>query len=86
MAKIEEFARDIEDRTGSRKIVLFKDYLGIGERAARAGNVDAAIGAYGATQKEQARMDQLTRDRNQMALSRKADDNGPTNSGRGRKR
>jgi tetratricopeptide (TPR) repeat protein len=42
----------VEDRTGSRKIVLFKDYLGIGERAAKAGNLNAAIQAYGAATKE----------------------------------
>ncbi len=47
-----EVSRDVEDRTGSRKFVLFKDYLMIGERAAKAGNVDAAIAAYGATTKE----------------------------------
>lgn len=47
-----EFSRDVEDRTGSRKIVLFKDYLGIGERAAKSGNLNAAIQAYGAATKE----------------------------------
>ena len=50
--EVMEFARDVEDRTGSRKIVLYRDYLGIGERAARAGNLGAAIQAYGATTKE----------------------------------
>jgi len=50
--EVMEFARDVEDRTGSLKIVLFKDYLKIGERAARAGNMGAAIQAYGATEKE----------------------------------
>jgi tetratricopeptide (TPR) repeat protein len=50
--EVMEFSRDVEDRTGSRKIVLFKDYLGIGERAAKAGNLDAAIQAFGATQKD----------------------------------
>jgi tetratricopeptide (TPR) repeat protein len=47
-----EFSRDVEDRTGNRKIVLFKDYLKIGERAAKAGNLDAAIQAYGVATKE----------------------------------
>jgi tetratricopeptide (TPR) repeat protein len=50
--EVMEFARDVEDRSGSRRIVLFKDYLGIGERAAKAGNLDAAIQAFGATQKD----------------------------------
>ncbi len=50
--EVMEFSRDLEDRTGGRKIVLFKDYLGIGERAAKAGNLDAAIHAFGATQKD----------------------------------
>jgi len=50
--EVMEFSRDVEDRTGSRKIVLFKDYLGIGERAAKAGNLDAAVQAFGATQKD----------------------------------
>ncbi|MBF8259298.1 MAG: TPR REGION protein, partial [Actinobacteria bacterium] len=49
--EVMEFSRDVEDRTGSRKIVLFRDYLGIGERAAKAGNLDAAIQAYGAASK-----------------------------------
>ncbi len=50
--EVMEFSRDVEDRTGSRRIVLFKDYLAIGERAARAGNIGAAIAAYGATTKD----------------------------------
>ncbi|MGZ8473759.1 MAG: PEGA domain-containing protein [Candidatus Deferrimicrobiaceae bacterium] len=50
--EVMEFSRDVEDRTGSRRIVLFKDYLGIGGRAAKAGNLDAAIQAYGAAPKE----------------------------------
>jgi tetratricopeptide (TPR) repeat protein len=48
--EVMEFSREVEDRTGSRKIVLFKDYLGIGDRAEKAGKLDAAIQAFGATQ------------------------------------
>ncbi len=47
-----EFARDVEDRTGARKIVLFKDYLAIGERARKAGNLDGAIQAFAAAGKD----------------------------------
>jgi tetratricopeptide (TPR) repeat protein len=47
-----EFSRDVEDRTGNRRIVLYKDFLNIGERAFKAGKVDAAIAAYGETTKE----------------------------------
>ncbi len=47
-----EFARDVEDRTGARRIVLYKDYLAIGERARKAGNLDGAIQAFAATGKE----------------------------------
>ena len=50
--EVMEFSREVEDRTGSRRIVLFKDYLGIGERAVKAGKLDAAIQAFGATQKD----------------------------------
>ena len=44
--EVMEFARKIEDRTGSAKILLPKDYLKIGERALQKGNIDAAIEAY----------------------------------------
>ncbi len=47
-----DFSRDVEDRTGGRRIVLFKDYLAIGERARKAGNLDAAIQAFAAAGKE----------------------------------
>jgi hypothetical protein len=47
-----DFSRDVEDRTGGRKIVLFKDYLAIGERARKAGNLDGAIQAFAAAAKD----------------------------------
>lgn len=44
-----EFDKKIEDRTGARKIVLYKDYMKLGEAAEAKGNIDAAIAAYAAT-------------------------------------
>jgi tetratricopeptide (TPR) repeat protein len=44
-----EFDKKIEDRTGPNKIVLYKDYMKLGEAAESKGNVDAAIAAYAAT-------------------------------------
>jgi tetratricopeptide (TPR) repeat protein len=49
--EVVEFASKVEDRTGSRKIVLQKDFLKIGERAEQQGNIDAAIQAYASTEK-----------------------------------
>lgn len=49
--EVVEFASKTEDRTGSRAVVLQKDHLRIGERAARSGDVDGAIAAYGNTEK-----------------------------------
>lgn len=49
--EVMEFARKVEDRTGSAKIILHKDYLKIGDRAVQQGNVDAAIQAYRSTEK-----------------------------------
>lgn len=46
-----EFDKKLEDRTGGNKIVLYKDYMKIGEAAEAKGNVDAAIAAYAATVK-----------------------------------
>ncbi len=47
-----DFSRDVEDRTGARRIVLYKDYLAIGERARKAGNLDGAIQAFAAAGKD----------------------------------
>ena len=44
-----EFDKKIEDRTGAKKIVLYKDYMKLGEAAEAKGNIDAAIAAYAAT-------------------------------------
>jgi len=49
--EVVEFDKKLEDRTGDQRIVLHKDFLRIGEKAAQAGNIDAAILAYGSTQK-----------------------------------
>ncbi len=49
--EVVEFASKTEDRTGSHAIVLYKDYLRIGETAMRKGDVDGAIAAYQSTQK-----------------------------------
>lgn len=44
-----EFDKKIENRTGPNKIVLYKDYMKLGEAAEAKGNIDAAIAAYAAT-------------------------------------
>jgi hypothetical protein len=49
--EVVEFASKTEDRTGHRAVVLYKDFLKIGERAEQAGNLDAAIAAYRSTEK-----------------------------------
>jgi hypothetical protein len=49
--EVVEFSKKTEDRTGSAKVVLHKDFLKIGERALQEGNVDAAIQAYQSTEK-----------------------------------
>jgi len=47
--RVIEFDKKIEDRTGTNKIVLYKDYMKLGEAAEAKGNADAAIAAYAAT-------------------------------------
>lgn len=49
--EVVEFSKKEEDRTGSAKIVLPKDFLKIGERAEQKGDIDAAILAYQSTEK-----------------------------------
>lgn len=49
--EVVEFDKKIEDRTGAKKITLYKDYMKIGEAAEAKGNIDAAIAAYAATGK-----------------------------------
>jgi len=46
-----EFASKVEDRTGSRAVELYKDYLKIGERAEQNRDIDGAIAAYQSTVK-----------------------------------
>src|SRR5256884_7256471 len=50
--QVMEFAQKEEDRTGERRIVLQKDFLKIGDRARQQGNIDDAIKAYAATERE----------------------------------
>src|SRR5882724_3973093 len=47
--EVVEFDKKVEDRTGDRRIVLHKDYLKLGERAAQQGDTNAAIQAYAST-------------------------------------
>jgi hypothetical protein len=49
--EVVEFASKTEDRTGSRAVILHKDFLKIGERAEQKGDFDAAIAAYRSTEK-----------------------------------
>src|SRR5260370_31155283 len=49
--EVVEFDKKVEDRTGERRIVLHKEYLKIGERAAQQGDTNAAIQAYASTDK-----------------------------------
>jgi len=50
--QVMEFTQKEEDRTGERRIVLQKDFLKIGDRARQQGDVDGAIKAYAATERE----------------------------------
>ena len=47
-----EFNQPEVDRTGDRKIIFLKDYMKIGKRAEDQGNIDGAIAAYAATERE----------------------------------
>jgi hypothetical protein len=49
--EVVEFASKTEDRTGNKAVVLYKDFLKVGERAEQQGNLDAAIAAYQSTEK-----------------------------------
>src|SRR3989442_689171 len=50
--EIVEFDKKIEDRTGDARIVLYPDYLKIGERVALRGDVNGAIQAYASTDRK----------------------------------
>ena len=50
--EIVEFDKKIEDRTGDARIVLYPDYLKIGERVALKGDVNGAIQAYASTDRK----------------------------------
>ncbi len=49
--EVVEFNNKVEDRTGAKKIVLFKDYMKLGEAAEAQGDIDGAIADYAATVK-----------------------------------
>ncbi|HEU0265308.1 MAG TPA: PEGA domain-containing protein [Geobacterales bacterium] len=49
--EVVEFDQKVEDRTGSRKITLYKDYLKLAQDAQRRGNIDGAIQFYASTEK-----------------------------------
>ncbi len=71
-----EFAKKAENRTGANKIVLFKDYMKIGEAAEAKGNVDAAIAAYAATEKGHPDYSEAHHRLAQLYLDEKDDFNG----------
>jgi len=49
--RVIEFNRPEVDRTGDSKIIFLKDYLKIGQRAEKKGQVDTAISAYAAIER-----------------------------------
>lgn len=49
--EVVEFASKSEDRTGGRSVILYKDYLKIGEKAEQKNDIDGAIAAYSSTEK-----------------------------------
>jgi tetratricopeptide (TPR) repeat protein len=49
--EVMEFSKKEEDRTGERRIVLHKDFVRIGERLGRKGDIDGAIAAYASTER-----------------------------------
>src|SRR5881296_1777940 len=49
--EVVEFDKKIEDRTGDRRIALYRDYLKLGERATQKGDTDGAIQAYASADK-----------------------------------
>jgi tetratricopeptide (TPR) repeat protein len=71
-----EFAKKMENRTGANKIVLYKDYMKIGEAAEAKGNVDAAIAAYAATEKGHPDYSEAHHRLAQLYLDEKDDFNG----------
>ncbi len=49
--EVVEFSKKEESRTGEAKVILYKDYLKIGERAEQKGDINGAIAAYQNTEK-----------------------------------
>lgn len=50
--EVVEFSKKEENLTGGAKIILYKDFLKIGERAEQSGDIDNAIAAYKSTEKD----------------------------------
>ena len=71
-----EFDKKIEDRTGAHKIILYKDYMRMGEAAEAKGNVDAAISAYAATVRAHPDYSEAHHRLAQLYLDEKDDFNG----------
>ena len=71
-----EFDKKLEDRTGANKIVLFKDYMKLGEAAEAKGNIDAAIAAYAATVRAHPDYSEAHHRLAQLYLDEKDDFNG----------
>ena len=66
----------MEDRTGANKIVLYKDFMKLGEAAESKGNLDAAITAYAATVKGHPDYSEAHHRLAQLYLDEKEDFNG----------
>jgi tetratricopeptide (TPR) repeat protein len=49
--EVMEFSKKEEDRTGDRRIILYKDLLKVGDRLHQKGDVDGAIAAYAGTER-----------------------------------
>ncbi len=49
--EVVEFDKTVENRTGGAKILLYKNYLKLGERALQDGNTGAAVQAYKSAEK-----------------------------------
>lgn len=74
--EVVEFAKKVEDRTGAGKIVLYKDFMKLGEVAESKGNVEAAITAYAATVKGHPDYSEAHHRLAQLYLDEKEDFNG----------
>ena len=74
--EVVEFSKKEENRTGSAKIFLHRDFLKIGERAEQKGDVDGAIVAYKSTEKGHPDYSEARHRLAQVYLDEKADYDG----------